>query len=161
MLIKKIFIYTLFSIGLAQATSGYALAKEDHAHENHQAGGTVALKLNAGQKWHGDKSMITGMTAIQAAMASRLSQIHDDKLPAEEYRRLASTVQKQIDYMVENCRLPEQEDEQLHIVLGQILDGISAMEGDSQPRSGAVKIVQALNAYGDHFEHPNWQPLGK
>ncbi len=33
------------------------------------------------------------------------------------------------------------------------------MEAGSEPRAGAVLVVEALNAYGEHFEHPGWQPL--
>ena len=63
--------------------------------------------------------------------------------------------------MIENCELSEAADEQLHVVLTQILEGANEMEAGSQSRGGAVMIVKALNAYGEHFEHPGWQPLGK
>ena len=40
-----------------------------------------------------------------------------------------------------------------------IIEGASDMEAGSEPRAGAVLVVEALNAYGEHFEHPGWQPL--
>ena len=47
-------------------------------------------------------------------------------------------------------------DEQFHVVLGEVMNGVSALEkGEVETR--AVTIVQALNAYGEHFEHPGWQ----
>ena len=67
-------------------------------------------------------------------------------------------VQKQVDFMVENCVLEPAVDEQLHAVLGGVLNGVGALEaGEVEP--GAVAIVQALNAYGAHFEHPGWQDI--
>jgi len=39
-----------------------------------------------------------------------------------------------------------------------VITGVSALEeGEVEP--GAVTIVQALNAYGEHFEHPGWQMI--
>ncbi len=38
------------------------------------------------------------------------------------------------------------------------MTGISALEA-GEIETGAVSIVQALNAYGEHFEHPGWQAL--
>jgi hypothetical protein len=60
--------------------------------------------------------------------------------------------------MIENCVLEPEVDEQLHAVLAQVADGVSALEA-GEIDSGGVKIVQALNAYGEHFEHPGWQSL--
>jgi hypothetical protein len=60
--------------------------------------------------------------------------------------------------MVENCVLEPAVDEQFHIVLEQVMEGVAALEkGKTQP--GAVAIVHALDAYGKHFEHPGWQAL--
>jgi len=60
--------------------------------------------------------------------------------------------------MVENCVLEPEVDEQFHIVLGEVMTGISALEA-GEVETGAVTIVQALNAYGEHFEHPGWQMI--
>jgi hypothetical protein len=34
------------------------------------------------------------------------------------------------------------------------------MKEPNGQEQGAVAIVQALYAYGDHFDHPDWKPLG-
>jgi hypothetical protein len=59
-----------------------------------------------------------------------------------------------------HCKLPEEADLQLHMALIQVLDGINAMIGSSGQEQGAVAIVEALNAYGEHFTPPEWNPLG-
>jgi hypothetical protein len=33
------------------------------------------------------------------------------------------------------------------------------MKENDQKEEGATAIVQALNAYGDHFDHSDWKPL--
>jgi hypothetical protein len=146
----------LFGIALSLTpVSGFA---ESTSHDAHGASELV-LTLNAGAKWQGDDNMLKGMDAIRTAMATNLEAIHEDSLPAEDYKTLAAAVMVQTDFMIENCELEPAVDEQLHSVLGQVIAGASDMEAGSEPRAGAVMIVEALNAYGEHFEHPGWQPL--
>ena len=91
-------------------------------------------------------------------MTPNLDAIHAGTLTADAAKGMAADVQKQIDFMVENCVLEPAVDEQFHIILGEVITGVSALEeGEVEP--GAVTIVQALNAYGEHFEHPGWQMI--
>jgi hypothetical protein len=148
-----------FAAGLALGLSSQGFAEEDD--HGHHGGGAMELTLDHGKKWHGDENMYTGMSGIRSAVAAQLEEIHHDRLPAEDYRALADAVHSHIEYMIENCELSEAADEQLHVVLTRILEGANKMEEGSQSRGGAVMIVKALNAYGEHFEHPGWEPLGK
>lgn len=143
-------------IGLA-LSGGFALA-ETAAHD-HQAGTSLTLTLNAGAKWQGDDNMLKGMNKIRDAMSARLPAIHDGTLAPADYMLLASDIQGQVDFMIQNCKLAPEVDEQFHVVLAEVIDGVSELEGKVEPRRGAVRIVKALDAYGAHFEHPNWQPL--
>jgi len=158
MRIRYVFAASAVALGLALTAGTGAASAETATHAGHQAS-ELALTLNAGAKWQGDATMIQGMTRIRGALASRLPAIHDRSLPAGEYKTLASEVQAEVDYMVANCKLTPEVDEQLHMVLGQVLDGIAELQNGPDQRGGAVRIVMALNAYGDHFEHPDWQPL--
>lgn len=142
------------TFALALSAPGIAAA-QSHAH-----GGQAELELvlNNGAKWQGDQTMIDGMSAIRAAMAENLDAIHNGTLGADGAGALAAGVQKQVDFMVENCVLEPEVDEQLHAVLGEVLIGVGDLEnGEIEP--GAVTIVEALNAYGAYFEHPGWQNL--
>ena len=151
---------TLLPLGLALMLGlpGTVAPAQTSSHEGH-AVAELSLTLNNGAKWQGDASMIQGMSGIRDAMVRRMGSIHDNTLPSDNYPALAAEVQGQVDYMVENCQLSPEVDEQLHMVLGQVLEGVAAMEGGDDPRAGAVRIVQALNAYGEHFEHPGWQSI--
>ncbi len=144
------------TFALALGAPGIAVA-QNHAHGGNGEA-TLELVLNNGAKWQGDQTMIDGMSAIRAAMAKNLDAIHNGTLSADDAGTLAADVQKQVDFMVENCVLEPAVDEQLHAVLGQVLTGVGDLEnGEIEP--GAVAIVAALNAYGAHFEHPGWQDL--
>lgn len=137
---------------------GGAAWAQTATHEDHQAS-QLQLTLNAGAKWQGDQNMIKGMNGINGAVAARLPAAHASTLPPADYKALASEIQTQVDFMVENCKLLPEVDEQFHIVLGQILEGVSELQGEVEPHRGMASIVQALNAYGTHFDHPNWPSL--
>ena len=97
------------------------------------------------------------MSEIRTAMAGSLAPIHKKKFTHKQYEALADRVQTQIDYVVGNCKLPEDADAQLHVVLEQIIDGVAEMKAGRD--KGAVKIVQALDMYGKYFNHTGWKPL--
>jgi len=153
MLTRRSLISGLIAFGLALAPTG-VVAAEPHAH-----GATVKISLDHGKKWPTDEALRRGMGEIRSAMAAALPAIHRDKFSGGEFEKLAGRVQGQIDYVTANCRLPEAADHQLHVVLEQILDGIDAMKADKGRDQGAVKIAQALDLYGAHFNHAGWKKL--
>lgn len=148
----------LLAAGLFFGVTNLSLAADRHSHGEQTM---VKAKLNAGQKWKGDKHLRKSMGAIRTSIHTRLGEIHENRLPSDEYKKLANEIQTQIDYMVENCHLPEAEDEQLHIILNPIFEGVSEMGSGKNERAGAVKVVKVYNAYGKYFEDSNWAPLGK
>ena len=45
----------------------------------------------------------------------------------------------------------------------EIVEGTDAMRSGSNPLGGAMQVIQAIEAYGRHFDHPDWgksQALG-
>lgn len=142
------------AFALALGTSGIAAA-QSHGHDGHGEA-MLEITLNDGAKWRGDQNMITGMTAIHGTMVANLDAIHNGTLRVDAAKEVAANIQKQLNFMVENCVLEPAVDEQFHTVLGEVMSGVSALEA-GEVDTGAVTIVRALNAYGEHFEHPGWQ----
>lgn len=145
-------------IGLAVAASGGAFAAAESSHRDH---GSIVeeMTLNDGQKWQTDHALRAGMTGIREEVSVALQRVHDGDLAAAEYAALAGNVEQHVDDIINDCKLPPEADMQLHIALTEILGGIDLMrEGDERHR-GVAAVVRALNAYGDHFDHPGWQPL--
>lgn len=132
-------------------------AAETATHEGHDPA-ALEIVLNNGAKWQGDQNMYTGMTAIRGAIAAQLAAIHGGTLAADVARQMAGEIQAHLDFMLGNCVLEPEVDEQFHVVLAQVTEGVSDLEAGNA-REGAGKIVEALNAYGEHFEHPGWQAL--
>ena len=73
-----------------------------------------------------------------------------------QYGALAAKIEERVDHVVSNCRLPEEADAQLHVVLAEIVEGADAMRSGSDRLGGAMRVIQALEAYGQHFDHPDW-----
>ena len=156
---NKSFAGALVALGLSAGLSGAALAATPHGHDGHGAP-ALELRLDHGQKWQTDEALRRGMSRIRAALDASLPLIHAGRYSAAEFSALGDKIQEQVDDVVANCRLPEEADLQLHVALTQVLDGINVMKGSSGQEQGAVAVVQALKAYGDYFDHPEWKHLG-
>ncbi len=153
MFIGKVLASVVVALGLAFGATGTASSEAAHGHD------AVQLRLDNGKKWQTDDVLRRGMSEIRSAMAASLAPIHENAFTPAQYDALAARIQAQIDYIVGNCKLPEEADQQLHLVLEQIIDGVAEMKAPADGARGAVKIVQALGAYGTYFDHAGWQPL--
>jgi hypothetical protein len=145
-------------LSLAAGLSATAFAAGPHGHEGHGAS-ALELRLDNGRKWQTDAPLQTGMTRIRDAVEASLSPIHAGRYSADEFSALADKVQEEVNGVVANCKLSEEADIQLHVVLAQVMEGIDVMKGGDAREQGVVRLVAALDAYGEHFDHPGWQPL--
>ncbi len=137
-----------------------ALAAAD-AHD-HGPSAPHKLELNAGKKWGTDEALRQGMSAIRASVSQTLPAAHSGKATPAEYDAFGKDVTAQISYIVENCKLDPKADAQLHIIVADVMNGVEAAEGkqgDKKRTSGVVKVAQAANAYGKHFDHAGWQAV--
>lgn len=152
------FLFSLSAIVLAFPLM--VQAAPDHHH--HGASAPQKIELNAGRKWATDDALRQGMGAIRTIAAGALPAAHAGKLAPARYDALANDVNAQIGYIVENCKLDPKADAQLHIIVGDLADGVETMQGKrpGQARAqGVVRIAQTLNTYGRYFNHPGWQAV--
>lgn len=128
--------FTAFAMAfaLALSTSGI-VAAQTHAHDG-SGEAPIEIMLNNGAKWQGDQNMITGMTAIHGTMAANLEAIHAGTLPADASKEIAADIQKQLDFMIENCVLEPKVDEQFHVVLPPGISGGRLPAGCRPHQSG-------------------------
>ncbi|WP_246776451.1 hypothetical protein [Bradyrhizobium sp. CCBAU 53351] len=149
--------FALTALALCLVLGQPALAAGPHAHEGPTA--TTRPQLDHGKKWPTDDVLRRGMNDISLAMRQSLGPIHSNVFTSARYEALAARIQAQVDDVVGNCKLPEQADQQLHLVLEQIIDGAARMKSGTGRDEGAIKIVRALAQYGEYFDHAGWQPL--
>ncbi len=152
-------ILTIAAVAIV-ITAGVPIAAAE-VHQQHQPADHMQLTLDHGRKWATDKPLRDGMVQIRASMADSLQQIHQGKLSAEQYRSLGATIQQQVSTIIAQCNLEPRADAMLHIVLADLLAGADAMQGKggTEPAAGAERVITALNAYGNYFNHPGWRSL--
>lgn len=146
-------------LALALSSPLAALAADAH---DHGKPGPHKLTLNAGKKWGTDEALRKAMSGVQAAVAQTLPAAHAGKASAADYDAFGKEVTAQVTYMVENCKLDPQADAQLHLIVADLMAGVEAAEGkhgDKKRAAGVVKVAQAANAYGKHFDHAGWQAV--
>ena len=146
-------------LAIALSSPLAALAADAHDHGN---SAPHKLELNAGKKWGTDDALRQGMSTIHASVAQTLPAAHSGKATAADYNAFGKDVTAQISYIVENCKLDPKADEQLHIIVADIMNGVEAAEGkegEKKRASGVVKVAEAANAYGKHFDHAGWKAI--
>ena len=127
--------------------------------QHEQATTTPALKLNAGKKWATDEPLRQGLTRIRESAASTLSTLQIAKSATTPYDTLAKEIDRQVAYIVKNCKLEPQADEALHVILSDLIQSNDALQGKSEHikrSAGMVKLVGTLETYGNYFDHPGW-----
>lgn len=157
---RPLFLAALVSLALA--TNPLLAHEHEHEHGHDHDMAATSLQLNNGEKWQTDAPLRAAMGQIRNAMTDAHPGIHAGTLPDDDFTELANQVRAQVANMVANCQLPADADAQLHIVLGQLLNGATQMAGDSETatrKDGAHVIFGALTAYGEHFNDPDFQPI--
>jgi hypothetical protein len=145
---------------MAAALSAPALA-ETAAH-SHDDAAPHKLALNQGRKWATDDTLRAGMGRIRGLVEPQLGAAHAGKLTPAQYRELATQVETEVGGIVANCKLEPKADAMLHLVIADIGQGVDAMAGKDarlRPAPGLVKVAQAVNQYGSHFDDPGFKPI--
>jgi hypothetical protein len=145
---------------LAASSVGPALAQT--ATHSHDAAAPHKLTLNQGKKWSTDEPLRAGMGRIRGLVEPQLGAAHAGKLTPAQYSELATRIDTELGGIVADCKLEPKADAMLHLVIADLGDGTGAMTGKNPgllPALGLVKVAQALNRYGSHFEHPGFRPI--
>ena len=133
-------------------------AQPAHEHEHDPAATAplvTKLELNAGQRWQTDAPLRSGMAAIRAAFDADHPAIHEGRESDAQYDALAGRIEREVNSIVANCKLPPAADAQLHYVVGDLLQGVALMRGSDPSKSrhdGAARVHGALLAYGKYFD---------
>lgn len=145
-----------FALAFAAAVglSAVAAAAND-AHGGHDARHSEPT-LNHGKKWPTDGALRHGMSEIRRLVADALPKVHRGGLDAGA---VSQKIMAHVDYVTANCKLPEDADAQLHIVLAGIIDGAEQMTAADSAADGMATVAGAIEAYGRTFDHPGWLPL--
>lgn len=139
-----------------------ALISINPAWAQHSQHSESKIQLDHGKKWATDTALRKGMDEINKIIAPHFSNVQENTSNSELFITMANKIDNQIQFIFKNCKLSPKADAQLHILMVQMLDGVKNMKDSSEiskQRLGFLKIVEAINSYGDHFDHPNWNIL--
>jgi hypothetical protein len=143
-------------VAIAQTAATHEHSNEHQAHGAGSAALVSKLELQpGGRRWPTDASLRTGMANIRAAFDADHPAIHAGTQTDAQYDALASTVEREVNFIVANCRLEPAADAQLHYVVGDMLQAVSLLRGGDPAKSrhdGAHRLHGALNAYGKYFD---------
>lgn len=146
-------------LAIALSSPLAVLAADAH---DHGKSAPHKLELNAGKKWGTDPALRQAMSGIHGSVTHALPAAHSGKATAADYDAFGKEVTAQITYMVENCKLDPKADAQLHLIVADIMEGVEAAQGkhgEKKRATGVVRVAQAANAYGKHFDHAGWQAI--
>jgi len=127
-----------------------------HDHSDQSAS---ALSLNDGKRWATDEPLRIGMQRIRDAVAQTLATSEPSALPPAQAKVLADTVQKNVTYLIQNCKLEPKADATLHVLINELMAGAAATTANPASGDGALKLTDALREYPKFFDHPGWSPL--
>lgn len=150
-------LLTGLSLALALALPQAATAESSHHHHGKAAS---ELKLDHGRKWQTDDALRTGMSSISDLMRAARGDIDARRFTPAQYTTLANGVKAQIDDVIAKCKLPEEADAQLHVVLERMIEGVDAMRAGKHRRDGAKEVLRGLEMYAHGFDHPGWKEAG-
>lgn len=168
--LKEIDMKTMRWSGLASTAAAAALLSSlvgpvgaQSAPHSHDAAATPhKLALNQGRKWATDEPLRAGMGRIRGLVEPQMGAAHAGKLTPVQYRELATQIETEVGGIVANCKLEPKADAMLHLVIADIGAGTDTMAGKdakARPALGLVKVAQAVNRYGGHFDDPGFKPI--
>jgi hypothetical protein len=131
-----------------------------HAHHHESGTGATLERPPGGGNWATDAPLRQGMQRIHAAMADALPAFERGELSTEAATAVANEVQAQVQFLVANCKLQPAADAQLHLLIGQMLAAADALAKDPFSSDGMPRLHQAVQLYGDHFDHPGLHDHG-
>jgi hypothetical protein len=157
--------WTVWTPAIAAAVMAATLgmpALAQVATHDHSAATPHKLALNQGRKWTTDAPLRAGMERIRGLVEPQLGAAHTGRLTPAQYRELALQVETEVGGIVANCKLEPKADAMLHLVIADIGAGTDSMAGKDakvRPALGLVKVAQAVNQYGSHFDAPGFKPI--
>jgi len=134
-----------------------AMAQDSaHQHKEHAA---KELMLDEGKKWQSDAPLRQGMQSINDAVIDAVPAFHQNKLTKPDAKQLAEHINKQVQYLVQHCKLSPQADAVLHVIIADLLGGADELANQPLSMQGLPRIVGALQQYPKFFEQPKWRQI--
>jgi len=125
----------------------------EHSHDQEYS--DKGMVLNDGKKWKTDAPLRKGMQSIYNKVNKAEKAFSSKSLTQEEGKSLALHINKELMFMVENCELQPKADASLHVIIGEMMQGIGKLSKAPNSEGGFPRINKALKQYPKFFNHPD------
>lgn len=141
---------------LASILAGFAQTQTHaaDAHHDHHAPPASPAARPAGDattRFATDEALRTGMAGIRGAVAV-LAHHEAGHLGAQQVLEQAGAIEKQIDYLVANCKLEPQADATLHGIITRLLAATRALHAAPTDPAPVAGLRAALDEYNERFD---------
>jgi hypothetical protein len=132
-------------------------AAHDAHQGSHDAHAHSAPTLRAGERWPTDEALRTGMSRIEDAATH--ASAAGKPISAKKAQEVAQTVEQNVRYIVENCKLQPEPDAALHVIIGQMMTAATQLKkADVSRETGLTQLNDALATYHETFDHSAVHP---
>ena len=133
---NSIVALVLIGVGIG----AWMLVHRAHPSPGHDLGhdheAATAMTLNNGQRWETDQPLRTGMQRIRDAVEQSLTAHASGRLTSAETKALSATVQENVNYLIENCKLSPEADATLHVLITEMLTNAARLAQNPTAHEG-------------------------
>jgi hypothetical protein len=130
-----------------------ALAVPAVAHDHAHQAGVAAPAPAAAQRWKADAPLREGMGRIRHAVDA-LQYYEHGRIGREQAVQLADGIERDVGFIVANCKLEPRADAALHPILGALMRGAQALKDKPTELAAIQPIRNALHDYARQFDDP-------
>lgn len=149
---------TAFCLLLAVAAPAALAAAAQHQHASTGAGppahaAKTAAKAAPAKGWATDAPLRAGMGRIRQSVAD-LAHYERGHMGAEQAVGLAGDIEKDVGFLVKNCKLEPAADAALHGIIGQLMKGTQSLKSKPSDLSALAPMRAAVDEYARTFNDP-------
>lgn len=131
--------------------------RHEHARHQHQHAAVPAQPGGAApQIWETDAPLREGMRNIRAALRT-LEAGRADGLSGSEANDFAAQIDKQVAFLINNCKLQPQADAALHTIIADLVGAAQSLKSDPAELDVFASMHAALQRYARRFNDPEWR----
>ena len=153
-------LFALFTLagcsGSESPTEDPHTASNAHAYDTNHADHSAALTPPEGELWATDAPLREAMTRVQAAVAEALPAHESGSFDRVSGLALAQTIEREVAFMIEHCKLPPEPDAALHVLIARMLTAANRLKSAPPEADAIPELTHVLEEYGTKFDHPGW-----
>ncbi|WP_166206095.1 DnrO protein [Cognatiluteimonas telluris] len=131
-----------------------------HAHPAAPVDPITAPEAAPATRWKTDAPLREGMGRIRTTVDALGHQAHGH-LDPQQVRQLATSIERDIGFIVTNCKLEPRADAALHPILGALARGAQAVKDTPADDTAIPSMRAALGDYARLFDDPGVAGSGR